>query len=134
LGRVGPGYGRLSSVNPRLIQLSVSGWGATGPLSRYPGYEVVIQAYCGAMRQSSRQDIPRGPGILLGDSTGPLLGVMAALSALRRRNRTERGAHVTSSVLQGALFQMGTHRSLDAHGADSTVPMEVAPDALSSAF
>lgn len=112
LEKFGLGYEHLSSVKPDLIQLSVSGWGATGPLSRDPGYEVVIQAYSGAMKQDAPGEVPRGPGILMGDSTGPLLGTVGALAALRRRNQTGEGTHVTSSVLQGALFQMGTHAPL----------------------
>ena len=110
--RLGLGYERLASANPRLIQLSISGWGATGPLSREPGYEVVIQAYVGAMQSPSPGAIPRGPGVLLGDATAPLLGTMVALAALRECTRTGRGMHITSSVLQGALFQLGGQQSI----------------------
>ena len=94
-------YEGLSAVNPRLVYVSVSGWGQRGPLASQPGYAVLAAAYAGATTfpEGGRPEL-RGGG---GDPTAPLLACWAAAVALLNRERTGKGAHVSSSVLQGAI-------------------------------
>lgn len=134
LSRFGLGYDKLTATNPKLIQLSISGWGATGPLAGEPGYEVVIQAYSGAYRKVESGAVPVGAGILMGDSTGPLLAGMVMLAALRQRAETGRGTHVTSSVLQGALHQLGMHGALAYSGDAAPAVSANDPSAVVSRF
>ena len=47
---LGLGYEELKKVNPRLVQVTVSGWGTHGPLATEPGYAVLAAAYSGAVR------------------------------------------------------------------------------------
>jgi crotonobetainyl-CoA:carnitine CoA-transferase CaiB-like acyl-CoA transferase len=97
------GYQKLRRTNPRLIQVSITGWGQKGPLGQEPGYDVLVQAFAGLMRWSrTAEESPEIVG-LRGDPTAPLLAALATMVALRRRERTGEGALVTSSVLQGGL-------------------------------
>src|SRR5262249_50840922 len=54
LDRVGLGYEELKQANPRLIQVSLNGWGARGPLSGEPGFAVLAMSYAGGVRPPQR--------------------------------------------------------------------------------
>lgn len=112
LERFNLGWEQISKLNPRLIHISGSGWGRSGPRATDGGYEVVIQSFVGAYKIKKEGEVPTGPGLLMGDATGPLLGAMGAMAALRERERTGRGHHITSSVLQGAMHQLATRAPL----------------------
>lgn len=47
--RLGIDAATLQAINPRLIHCSISGFGRTGPLRASPGYDVILQAFCGVM-------------------------------------------------------------------------------------
>src|SRR5262249_38224691 len=47
--RLGLGYDHLREVNPRLVYVAVSGFGQTGPWSRKPAYDLIVQAMGGLM-------------------------------------------------------------------------------------
>ena len=104
----GLGYEALAKLNPPLVYISISGWGNQGPLATEPGYDVIIQAFSTAMRRSHDTGPPRLNGSLVGDPSAPLLAAFAAMAALRERDRTGQGSHVTTSLLQGALHMMAT--------------------------
>ena len=106
LDRRGLGYEDLHKLNPGLVHVSISGWGLEGPLATEPGYDVIIQAFSTAMRRYDDSGPPRLNGSMVGDPSTPLLAAFAAMAALRERERTGRGSHVTSSLLQGALHMM----------------------------
>ena len=105
LDDLGLGWDTLHALNPRLIQISITGWGQDGPLAYEPGYDVLVQAFTGAVREENGEF--RALGGLRGDPTAPLLGAFAAMGALYERERTGKGALVTSSVLQGAIHMAG---------------------------
>ena len=106
LDDLGLGWSTLHALNPRLIQLSITGWGQNGPLAHEPGYDVLVQAFTGAVRSDENREF-RALGGLRGDPTAPLLGAFAAMGALYEREQTGRGSLVTSSVLQGAIHMAG---------------------------
>jgi crotonobetainyl-CoA:carnitine CoA-transferase CaiB-like acyl-CoA transferase len=102
------GYADLRTINPRLVYVSISGWGQSGRLSRLPGYDVLVQAFSGAMRRLNEDMPPSFSSVMVGDPWAPLFAAFATMVALRQRETTGAGAHVTTSLLQGALHGLGT--------------------------
>jgi crotonobetainyl-CoA:carnitine CoA-transferase CaiB-like acyl-CoA transferase len=91
---------------PRLIYADISGYGADGPESERPGYDMVLQARSGLMSvtgEPGRPPVRVGVSILdMGTGLWLALGVMAAL---RRRDRTGAGSRVSTSLLEvGAAY------------------------------
>jgi crotonobetainyl-CoA:carnitine CoA-transferase CaiB-like acyl-CoA transferase len=102
--RLGLGYERLQARNPGLIMASVSGFGATGPGSRRPGYDVLAQAMGGLMAVTGE---PGGPPLKAGFSVADIgAGMWAAfgiLAALHARSRTGRGQWLETSLFETIL-------------------------------
>jgi formyl-CoA transferase/CoA:oxalate CoA-transferase len=105
--RLGIHYGVLAPDNPRLIYVSISGFGQTGPDRLKPGYDLIIQALSGLMPVSAE---PGGPPVKVGfpvaDITAALFASQAILAALYRRERTGRGAYVELSLMECLLAAM----------------------------
>jgi crotonobetainyl-CoA:carnitine CoA-transferase CaiB-like acyl-CoA transferase len=110
---LGLGWERAHALNPRLVYCSITAFGTDGPLSDRPGYDPLMQAYGGIMSVNGHAGQPpaRVPVSLVDMGTG-MWAVIAILGALRERERTGRGAHVTTALFETALawttFQM-TH-------------------------
>lgn len=107
--KIGIGYDDLSKINPGLIHVSVSAFGAEGPLAPLPGMDVVVQALSGIMSVTGEAD--GGPvlvGVPIGDFTGAMLAVQGALLGLQARHRTGRGQKVDVSMLYGLLSALTT--------------------------
>ncbi|VWB71213.1 formyl-CoA transferase [Burkholderia pseudomultivorans] len=102
--RLGIGYAALSARDPRLIYASVSGFGQTGPESRRPAYDIILQAMCGLMDATGAPD---GEPTLVGDSVSDVIsGIFASwgvLAALVARDRTGAGTHVDVSMFDATL-------------------------------
>src|SRR5262249_28401094 len=104
MDRLGLGYERLRPANPRLIYAAVSGFGPTGPWSRKPAYDMIVQAMGGLMSVTGQ---PGGPptkaGTSIGDITGGLFLLAGIASALYHRERTGAGLRVDVSMLDGQI-------------------------------
>jgi CoA:oxalate CoA-transferase len=102
--RLGIDYERLSSVNPRLVYASISGFGQTGPLAQRPAYDLIVQAMSGLMWITGQ---PGGPPTRVGESLGDLCaGVFAAwgiCAALFHRERTGRGDYLDVAMFDSLL-------------------------------
>jgi len=96
--KLGIGYKTLSDINPRLIFCSVSGFGQTGPYSRLPAYDVLIQG-AGGIMSITGHDQPTRVGTSIGDSAAGLFSTIGILSALINRQQTGKGTHVDISML-----------------------------------
>jgi crotonobetainyl-CoA:carnitine CoA-transferase CaiB-like acyl-CoA transferase len=96
----GLGYRRLSEENPRLIYVSTTGFGQTGPYRDRNGYDTIFQAMSGVMALTGHANGPPAKvGVPFADLTSGLWVAIAVLSALIGRRWTERGAHVDLSML-----------------------------------
>jgi formyl-CoA transferase len=122
MAKMGLGYDDLHAINPRLVYVSISGWGTEGPLSHAPGYDVLIQAYVGAMRRGGPEAPPQFNGSYIGDPTSPIICAFAAMVALRRREQTGEGGHITTSLLQAALDNISTRLVLPEAEIGATAP------------
>lgn len=93
--RLGVDYPTLAEKNPRLIYLSVSGYGRTGSRATWPAYDIVMQAETGLMSITGTADgepVKIGPSIA--DITTGLYGGMGLLAALYERERSGQGQYL----------------------------------------
>jgi len=104
LGRYGLDYAMLSSLNPKLVFVSCTGFGQTGPYAKKKGYDTVFQAMGGIMSLTGeRGGGPVKPGLPVADLTSGLWVAVAILAALAGRTRTGKGCHVDFSMLDGQV-------------------------------
>jgi CoA:oxalate CoA-transferase len=110
MDRLGLGYERLSAANPRLIMLSVSGFGATGPDAARRALAPVIHAESGLLARQAELDgrEPSDLPVALADTVTGLHAAIAALAALHQRIVTGRGQHIGLSML-GAVAASDDH-------------------------
>jgi len=97
LAKFGLDYASLSRLNPRLVYLSVTGYGQTGRMAHKPGYDAIFQAAGGHMAVSGAPDhLPGGgptrSGLSIVDILTSQYGTIAILAALHHRDRTPKGA------------------------------------------
>jgi formyl-CoA transferase len=105
--RLGIDYQALSSVNPRLVYGSISGFGQTGPYSGRPGLDQIAQGLSGLMTVNGEPG--RGPmrvGLPVADLTAGFMLAHGILAALLERERSGRGQWVHTSLLQANIRLM----------------------------
>jgi crotonobetainyl-CoA:carnitine CoA-transferase CaiB-like acyl-CoA transferase len=105
--RLGIDYRQLAKINPKLIYASISGFGQTGPYATRPGFDQIAQGMGGLM---SITGLPgQGPvrvGIPIADLTAGLFCALGILVALLEREKSKKGQHVTTSLLQAQIFML----------------------------
>ena len=103
--RLGFGYAALREVNPRLIMLSISGFGANGPESRRPAYAPIVHAEVGLLARAVRRGkIPhRELPLSVADTNASLHGLIGVLSAVILRERTGLGQHIDMAMVDATL-------------------------------
>lgn len=95
LEKQGLGYTDLSSLNPRLVYCSISGYGQNGPYRDRPAHDLSLQGVGGALEERLDGSVTgRPPAFLMGDNASGLFAVIGILSALQARERTGRGSYV----------------------------------------
>jgi len=104
LSRYGLDFTMLSTLNPRLIYVSCTGFGQTGPYARKKGYDTVFQAMGGLMSLTGEKGGgPVKPGLPVADLTSGLWVAIGILAMVAGRERTGRGAHLDFSMLDGQV-------------------------------
>ncbi len=104
LGRYGLDFATLSSLNEKLIFVSCTGFGQTGPYAEKKGYDTVFQAMGGIMSLTGEKGGgPVKPGLPVADLTSGLWIAIAILAALAGRVRTGKGSYVDFSMLDGQV-------------------------------
>ncbi len=100
LKKFGLNYESLSSINPRLVYCSVTGFGQTGPYAERAGYDYLTQGMSGFMDITGEPDgPPTRAGVAISDLFTGLYGVAAVEAALIARERTGRGQHIDLALL-----------------------------------
>jgi crotonobetainyl-CoA:carnitine CoA-transferase CaiB-like acyl-CoA transferase len=104
MARLGLSDERLLEINPRLVVLSISGFGHDGPDGGRPGYDQIAQGESGLMSLTgSGPDDPQKTGVPVGDLIAGMWGAYGVLAALLERERTGRGQIVRTSLLAGLV-------------------------------
>lgn len=104
MGRLGLGYEALREVNPRLVMLSSSNLGQTGPHAHHPGFGSQLSSLAGFTNLTGYRD--GSPQILYGpyiDYIAVGYGVVAVLAALEHRDATGRGQHIDLAQYETGL-------------------------------
>jgi CoA:oxalate CoA-transferase len=109
----------LRADNPRLVYLSISGFGQTGPVTGLPAYDLIIQAMSGLMSVTGDADgQPTAVGESVADLWTGLFGSWAVLAALNARTRTGRGEYIDLAMFDAMMSMQLTGLSqLQATGA-----------------
>ncbi len=105
--RLGLDYETLRADNPGLVMLSLSGFGASGPLRRAPAFGQQIEALSGLMSVTGYVDgAPLKPGVSYPDPLSGIMGAAAVLAALREQRRTGRGRWLDLAMLETTAAQL----------------------------
>ncbi len=101
---LGIGASAMRKLYPRLVYLSVSGFGEDGPSRARPGLDVAAQAESGIMSVTGEPDRPpQKVGVPIVDAATTHVGAQAVLAALFKRERTGEGETIETSLLEVAL-------------------------------
>ncbi len=101
--RLGVGWERLSTLNPRLVYCSVTAFGSTGPGVERPGFDPLFQAMGGVMTLQGFGGPPQYLRTAPTDYYTAALAAQAIVAALFARERTGRGQRVETSLLRGVM-------------------------------
>jgi crotonobetainyl-CoA:carnitine CoA-transferase CaiB-like acyl-CoA transferase len=104
LERLGLGIDSLLERNPRLVVLSITGFGHDGPEGGRAGYDQIAQGEAGLMSLTgSGPDDPQRVGVPIGDLLAGMYGAYGVLAALHERSTTGRGQVVRTSLLSAVV-------------------------------
>jgi alpha-methylacyl-CoA racemase len=100
MDRLGLGYEALKAINPRLIYVSITGYGQTGPYKDRAGHDINYLALAGLSSYTGRADSgPLPLGMQVADvAGGSLHGVIGLLAAVIARQQTGQGQHLDVSM------------------------------------
>lgn len=107
--RLNLSYDRLRSLNPRLVYVSMTGWGMHGPKASHPALDTAVQARGGVIWQTGEPDgFPLPAGAAVADHTGALNLAIAILAGLVARDRTGAGQEIDVSLFGAVLGLQAT--------------------------
>jgi crotonobetainyl-CoA:carnitine CoA-transferase CaiB-like acyl-CoA transferase len=115
LDRLGLGFDALHARNPRLILVSITGFGQTGPLADRGAYDHIAQAMSGIALLNTGPEGPQKIGMPIIDSFTGYLATIGLLAALRRRDASGVGEHVDVAMLDAALKLVNTTVSVHSY-------------------
>jgi crotonobetainyl-CoA:carnitine CoA-transferase CaiB-like acyl-CoA transferase len=107
LNRLGLDYASLAKANPRLIYVSISGFGQTGPRRMEPAMDLIIQSASGLMSitgTTAGETVKTGHSIA--DITAGMFAMIGALLAIEARHRTGRGQFVDVAMMDTVMSTM----------------------------
>lgn len=103
LDRLGFSHDVLSQANSRLIQASITGFGADGPYRNRPAYDAVAQSLSGVLKQFLDPESPQVMGPTLSDNITGFYAAYAIMGALYERGRTGKGRRIQTNMLEASI-------------------------------
>ena len=101
--RLGYDYDRLKKINPKLIYLSISGFGQIGPMCHKPAMDPVLQAFTGFMSENKGPDnIPHRTPVIIFDMTTALYATQLISASLYARTNEKFGRKIDISLMEAA--------------------------------
>jgi crotonobetainyl-CoA:carnitine CoA-transferase CaiB-like acyl-CoA transferase len=108
LDRLGFSWERMRAINPGLVYCALSGFGASGPISRWPAYDQIVQGLSGMCDVTGFPDgDPVRVGFPVCDTMGGLAAALAVCAGIIGRERGGQGCMLDVSMLETALTGMG---------------------------
>jgi crotonobetainyl-CoA:carnitine CoA-transferase CaiB-like acyl-CoA transferase len=102
--RLGMDYETVRDINPRIVYISISGYGETGPYAGWPGQDLILQGMSGAMFSAGRRAGPPQPSpMYVVDAVTAYVAFEAALAGLLHRERTGEGQLAEINMLDAIL-------------------------------
>jgi len=103
-------YPEIKKINPRIIMVSISGYGQTGPYAGRAGLDGVGQAMGGIMSMTGPADMPPTfAGAPIADISSGVFAALGAVMALYRCKSTGLGQHVETTLMDSVAYMMGLH-------------------------
>jgi crotonobetainyl-CoA:carnitine CoA-transferase CaiB-like acyl-CoA transferase len=127
--RLGVGEEAIRAVSPKIVYVSISGFGEKGPYAARPAYDPVIQAFSGlaTVQAGSDEARPRLLRTILPDKLTAITASQAITAALLARERTGEGQHVRLSMLEAVLaFLWSSDMGSQTFVGDQPAPQEPA--------
>ncbi len=105
--RLGFGYAAVELLNPKLVYVSISGFGQSGPYRDRPAHDLSYQAIAGFLfRQAETGALDSHSEIAIGDLSSGMFAAIGTLAALLECTRTGRGKYIDVSMTDGLLSWM----------------------------
>ena len=108
MAKFGLDWPALTDRNPRLIMLSISGFGQDGPESQRAAYASIIHAESGVLAPAVGGEMPLDIDAGVADALSGMHGVVAVLVALRTRDTTGTGQHIDIAMIDAMTFSADT--------------------------
>jgi len=128
LAKYGLDYASLSTLNPRLVYCSVTGYGQDGPYAQAAGYDFAIQATGGLMSVTGEKEgtpgsEPQKVGVAVSDLFTGVYASGAVMAALIERGRTGRGRHIDAALLDVQVAMTSQQASNYMHSGKTPLRM-----------
>jgi len=101
--RLGLGYEKIKEINPKIVWLSLTGFGEDSPYSRMPGHDINFTGAGGILSLTTAKGRPAILGTQLADLGSALWAVIAMLLALKKREKTGTGERIEVSMLDTVI-------------------------------
>lgn len=116
MGRLGLDYDTLSKINPRLIMLSISGFGPNNPDSRRAAYAPIVHAEIGLVARQAEitHSFPAELPLSVADTNAAMHGLIGLMAALYARQQSGCGDHVDIAMVDATVVSNdGMHAALE---------------------
>jgi formyl-CoA transferase len=102
--RLGIDYDSIKAINPKIVYVSISGFGQSGPWAHRPGFDLMAQAMSGIMSVTRyKGEKPEKAGVPVADIGCALFAVSGLLSAYIGAQKTGEGQHIDASLFDAAM-------------------------------